>query len=213
MAFPVHPENRAAFLSSGSPQLAAQVDIPGIQQVCIDIGVDGAVRDRQFIPVPFTDSWKRLPFLQQRGNRIIDPVQLLFCQGDPPAGLRKDLLVLFLGIFCIIEHTAQPAAEPVITVITDKRRFLVVRTELFLVLRTAFLAVSAGGLALALSPETARTAVRNPGAVFMVDAVVAARSYNQASVSFYFSSDSCPVFADVLRNLKAEQEPLYRKIA
>ena len=123
MAFPIHPENRATFLPPRPPHLAAQVDIPGIQQACINIGVDGAVRDRQFIPVPFTDGWKGLPFLQQRGNRIIDPVQLLFCQGDPLAGLRKGLLVLFLGILCIIKHTAQPAAEPVVARIADKRGF------------------------------------------------------------------------------------------
>ena len=81
---------------------------------------------------------------------------------------------MFLGILCIIEHAAQPAPEPVVAGIADKRGFLVIRTELFLILRTAFLAASAGGLALALSPETARTAVRNPGAGFVVDTIVAA---------------------------------------
>ena len=60
VAFPVHPENRAAFLPFWPPQLTAQVDIPGIQQACIDIGVDGAVRDWQFIPVAFANDWKGL---------------------------------------------------------------------------------------------------------------------------------------------------------
>ena len=201
MAFPVYPENRAAFLPLRSPYLTAQVDIPGIHQACIDIGVDSAVRDRQFIPVTFANGWKGLSLFQQRGNGIIDPVQFLFCQGDSPAGLGECLLVLLLGIPGVIEHPAHPAAEPALTGIADKGGLLIVRTELLPVLRTAFLAASAGSLALALSPETARTAVRNPGAGFVVDTVVATRSYNQTSVSFYFSSDSCPVFADVLCNL------------
>ena len=50
---------------SGHPQLTAQVDIPGIQQACIDIGVDGAVRDWQFIPVAFANDWKGLSLFQQ----------------------------------------------------------------------------------------------------------------------------------------------------
>ena len=201
MALPVHPENRAAFLPLRPPQLTAQIDIPGIQQTCIDIGVDGAVRDRQFIPVPFTDGWKGLPLLQQRGNGIIDPVQLLFRQGDSPAGLRKGLLVLLLGILCVIEHTAQPAAEPVVTGIADKGGFLVVRTELFMVLRTAFMAASAGSLALALSPMTAGAAVRDSGTGLMMDTVVSIGSGDQPSVGFNLPANGGTVFANVPGNL------------
>ncbi len=174
MAFSIHPENRAAFLPLRPPELTAQVDVSGIQQACINIGVDGAVRDRQFIPVPFTDGWKGLPLLQQRGNGIIDPVQLLFRQGDSPAGLRKGLLVLLLGILCVIEHTAQPAAEPVVTGIADKGGSLIIRTELFPVLRAVLLATPAGSLALALSTVAAGAAVRDSGTGLMVDTVVAA---------------------------------------
>ena len=65
MTFPIYPEHRAAFLPLRSPQLAAQVDIPGIQQTCINIGIDGAVRDRQFIPIPFANGRKGLSLFQQ----------------------------------------------------------------------------------------------------------------------------------------------------
>ena len=155
MAFPIHPENRAAFLPLWPPQLTAQVDIPGIQQACVDIGVDSAVRDRQFIPVPFTDGRKGLPLFQQRRNGIIDPVQFLFRQRDSPAGLRKGFLVLLLGILCVIEHTAQPTAEPVVTGIADKGGSLIIRAELLPVLWAALLASPAGSLALALSTVAA----------------------------------------------------------
>lgn len=74
MAFPIHPENRSALLLFWPLQLTAKVEISSIQRVCIDIGVNRAVRDWQFIPVLFTSGRKGFPLLQQRGNGIIDPV-------------------------------------------------------------------------------------------------------------------------------------------
>ena len=132
MAFPVHPENRAAFLPLRSAQFPPQVDISGIQQTRVDMGINRAVRGWQFIPVAFTDSWERLPLLQQGGNGIIKPVQFLFCQRDSPAGFRKGLLVLLLGILYVIKHTAQPTTEPVATGIADKEGFLIIRPELLI---------------------------------------------------------------------------------
>ena len=81
---------------------------------------------------------------------------------------------MLLGILRIIEHTAESAAEPALTGIADKGGFLIVGTELFLIFGAALLAAPAGGLTLAFSTETARTAVRDPGAGFVVDTVVAA---------------------------------------
>ena len=58
MAFPVHPENRAALLSVRPAQFPSQVYISGIQKACINIGIDCPIRYWQLISVTFTDNRK-----------------------------------------------------------------------------------------------------------------------------------------------------------
>ena len=69
-------------------------------------------------------------------------------------GLRKSLFILLLSILGVIKHPAQAAAKPMVTGIADKRRFFIICTELFLIIRASFLASITGRLALFLSAET-----------------------------------------------------------
>ena len=121
----------------------------------------------------------------------------------------KGASLIVLGMLRIIEHAAQPVAEPMVTGIADKGRFFIIRTELLLILRAAFLAASAGGLTLAFSAETARTTVRDSGTGLMVDAVVAVGSGDQPSVGFNLPADGGTVFANVPGNL-CHFEPLLK---
>ena len=117
---------------------------------------------------------------------------------------------MLLRILCVIEHTAQTAAEPVVAGITDKGRLLIIRTELLPVIRAAFLASSAGGLALAFPTVTAGTAIGDSATGLMVDTVIAIGSRDQPSVRFDLPADGSAVFADVFSdpgNFKPILEP------
>lgn len=104
---------------------------------------------------------------------------------------------IVLGTFRIIEH----AAEPIFTEIVDKGEISHSQNRIFLVLRTAFLSSSTGGLALTLSTVTAGTAVQNPSTDFMMDTVVTIESGDPPSVYFNLPADGGTVFADVPSNL------------
>ena len=82
MAGSVYTENWTTFLPLWPSQLSAQIDIPGIQQTSVYIGIERTVCNRQFISVAFTYRWQGLPFLQEGRDGFIDPIQLLLCKGE-----------------------------------------------------------------------------------------------------------------------------------